>query len=1438
MSCIADPSVLPHHLDNNRRPAERLTRGRSRRWPGFAGGFAVFLLAAAGARAQSAFGPPAGITVGSSVTQNVTVNAQANGTVSKAEVLTFGASGLDFAQSTTGASSCPTATFSAGVTSCYESVTFTPTAPGPRVGAVVLTDGSGHLFGEQLIWGTGSGGLGVLDPGNLIPVAGQAGQYSSVSDGHPAIEADLDLPASVVLDGNGNMYIADSLHNRIRMVCGPNTTATIAGTSCSLAGIISTIAGNGDPGDAGNGAAAKLATLNSPAGLALDGAGNLYIADTGNSEIREINAVTGIISVVAGGGSGCGNGSPVGDGCAAASASLNAPWGVTVDAAGDLFIADTADHRIREIAAGTGIISTVAGDGFTNPDGTGGYAGDGGLATAAKLNRPFAVAFDASGNMYIADSANNVVREVVAVAGAITPASTITTFAGNYALGEGYSGDGGPSTSAQLWAPSGVAVDPAGDVYIADSQNAAIRKVGSATGPQPGEIATVVGSGTGVDFYNGNINVDFLYGPIGLFIDSAGNIYFADYYNMVIREIQSNFAVLDFTDLGTVSYRQSSTSPTQMQPVANDGNAPLDVTGITTSTNSEVDSTVGSACNTGSPYLAPGATCFVGAVFAPAATPPLTSNQEETPSIYVAEDTLPPPASIVASNSPLDIELVGEATPVNSTTTTLTSNPDPSTFGQSVTFTATVTTGAGTGNLTGTVTFTDTYNGSATTLAADVALNPPAGTTVTASFSTSSLGVGVHSVTATYSNANDPSHFGSVSAPALIQTVDEATTTALQSSLNPSQSGESVTFTATVTVSAGGGVTPEGTVTFTDGANVLQTVPLNTTTGQAQYTTSSLAQGAHAIVASYSGDAGIEVLESSSPVLNQDVQAPSSIVLISSPNPSNYGSPVTFTATVTGTVAATGVVNFFDNGVLIGTGTLSGNPGVAAFITSSLTVGTHPITAAYPGDASNGGSTTPAPLSQMVTQTQTSTAVTASPVPGIAGAPVTITAAVSAVQGSATATGTVIFTNGTTVLGSATLGAGGIAAVTPILTPGSYQIVASYGGDANDNLSASAPLPYTVVLATTQTVVTSSQNSALVQAPVVFTAKVTGNGGIPTGPVTFYSDGNSIGAANLDATGTATFTDSALPAGTHSITASYAGDVNDSASTSAAISQVIGTLPTSTNLGAASTGGVNPQVILAATVTNSGVSGTTPTGTVTFVNGTSTIGQATLNSSGVATLTLNLPSGTYSIVANYSGDTMNSPSSSQPVSVSTVAEGFNLSVSPPTVSLAASQNATVTVSLTSTDGFTDTVGLGCASLPAAVTCHFTSPSVTLAANSTQTAQLTIDTNSPLTGGSSAMNTPAGGQRTAPGTAPGTELAGIFLPVGLFFGWLFWRLRRRGALLTLVLLFALSGASFFLSGCNGFSMASAAPGTYTIQVTGTGANSEVVHYQNVTLNITK
>jgi sugar lactone lactonase YvrE len=1350
---------------------------------------AVLLLATVGAQAQSVFAPQAVGTM--SGEQSVTVTAQVPGAVATAQVLTLGMPNLDFV-----ASASPSCV---GVT-CTQSVTFTPANPGLRVGAVVLLDSTGRVLGTTYISGTGVGGLGVLASGNVVTVAGAYRTWQSTQDGVLATLANLKQPSGVTLDGAGNMYIADSAHNRIRKVAAP--------VSPAVTGTISTYAGSGDSGYTGDGAAAVSATLAIPSGVALDGAGNLYIADSGNNVVRKVSKSTGIISTVAGNGTG----GIAGDDAAAVSAELNQPWGVTVDAGGNLFIADTANQRIRRVDAGTGIITTVAGSGAPSGlgDGKGTFSGDAGKATLAGLSLPYTVAFDASGNMYIPDSANNRIRMVDALTG------IISTVAGTGSAG--WRGDGFAATAAFLNNPSGVALDPAGNIYIADTQNATIRKVNSPASSTPGIISTIVmnevGTIVGTDGITpGLVN---LFAPIGLFMDGRGNLYMADYYDMFILELKGNQAVLNFT--GT-AIRQGDKSTPKSQIVENDGNAPLDLTAITADTNSALDATTN--CIIGNPFLAVSRDCTIGAVFAPTvAGNPLAANI----TIGQPGDT---------ANSPLDIRLIGNATLVNSTTVAVKSGINPSNFGQNVTFTATVTTGASTGNLTGTVSFFD----GAKTLASRVALNAP-GTTATATFVTTALQVGTHTITASYSG--DSTHFATTStddsASPLTQIVQEATATNLVSSLKPSPLGQSVTFTATVTAPNGGGVVPDGTIIFYDGTTIIGSQTLNAS-GVATLQTAVLTTGLHPITAVYGGDAAIPILGSASGILNQDVQATSSVVVMSNGSPSVYGSPVIFNATVTpnGTAAATGVVKFYDGATAIGSGFLNA-AGQTTFSISSLAVGAHPITAAYQGDTNYSG-TTSAAITQTVTQAQTSTTVSASPNPGIAGRAVAITATVQVIVGAATTTGTITFTDGGAPLGTAALSGTGTATINRILTPGIHSIVATYGGDTNGGTSASTAFPLTVILATTQTAVNATPASALVLAPVTITAKVTGNGGIPSGTVTFSANGKQIGSATpLDATGTATITYSGFAAASYAITASYTGDGNDSPSVSPSITETVGTIPTATDLGTSTTTGANPQVILIATVLNTvSATGSTPlpapTGTVTFTSGSTVVGQSTLDSGGIATLTPALTNGSYSIVATYSGDAQHSKSTSQAVQISTTATGFNIKVTPATVTMATTQNATVTVALTSISGFADKIGLGCATLPAGVTCHFTSISAALAANGTQSVQLTIDTNNPLSGGTSAMNSHSG--------KPGTYLAGLLLPFSLFFGWTLWRYRKRQAtLLGTVLVLLLSGAAVLATGCSATTISSAAPGTYVIQVTATGANSNVIHYQNVTLNITK
>jgi sugar lactone lactonase YvrE len=320
-----------------------------------------------------------------------------------------------------------------------------------------------------------------------------------------ATSAELNIPYGVAVDASGNVYISDTYNNVIRKV---NAST----------GIITTVAGNGTLGSAGDGGLATSAELLTPWGLAIDASGNIYIAE--GNDIRKVNASTGIITTVAGNGTSGYNG----DNILATSAELWDISGVAVDAAGNIYITDDYNFRIRKVNASTGIITTIAGNG------TSGYSGDNALATSAKLCPVGSVAIDVFGNIYVADGGNNNnrIRKITVATG------IITTVAGDSI--QGYGGDNGLAISAELNQPYGVALDSSRNIYILDTYNFRIRKVNASTGI----ITTVAGNGT--SGYNGdNILATSaeLGGPYGIASDVLGNIFLADEGNSRIRKVSA-----------------------------------------------------------------------------------------------------------------------------------------------------------------------------------------------------------------------------------------------------------------------------------------------------------------------------------------------------------------------------------------------------------------------------------------------------------------------------------------------------------------------------------------------------------------------------------------------------------------------------------------------------------------------------------------------------------------------------------------------------------------------------------------------------------------------------------------------------------------------------------------------------------------------------------
>jgi len=321
----------------------------------------------------------------------------------------------------------------------------------------------------------------------------------------PALSATLNTPVGVAGDADGNLYVS---------VQGLNQIVKI-----DTSGMASVFAGTGANGFSGDGGPAAKAELNNPVGLAMDASGNLYIADSGNNRIRKI-APDGIISTVAGNGKEAysGNGGP------ATSAALNFPLAVAVDAGGNLYIADTSNSVVRMVTP-AGIITTFAG---VNNAANG---GDHGPATSAALNQPQGVAVDGAGNVYISDTGNNTVR-VVGTNG------IINQFAGNY--GAGNTGDGGYATSALLNGPTGLAIDPSGNVYIVDQNNYRIRRVT----PQ-GIISNYAGAGVQGGAGDGGVATGATMNPRNIFLDQNGNLFIADGGNNRVREVTASNGVIN-----------------------------------------------------------------------------------------------------------------------------------------------------------------------------------------------------------------------------------------------------------------------------------------------------------------------------------------------------------------------------------------------------------------------------------------------------------------------------------------------------------------------------------------------------------------------------------------------------------------------------------------------------------------------------------------------------------------------------------------------------------------------------------------------------------------------------------------------------------------------------------------------------------------------------
>ncbi len=850
-------------------------------------------------------------------TLSLSYHVAANTTIGSISILTSGAANLDFRAKANDHSGtlCSTRTFTTALT-CTVDVTFAPLAPGQRQGAVQILDGSGNILVNTYIYGTGGAPAITFQPGTQTNLSGFSG------------------PAGLAVDGNGNLFLADI--TAVKEVVAVN-------------GVIPT-----NP-------QIKVLLTGDAEGLALDGSGDVFVAVPNSSEIQEIVAVGGSI--------------PANPTVRTLGSGFNTPHGVAVDGSGNVFVADTFNSAIKEILAVNGSI----------PDSPT-------INTLGTLGFPFGVAVDGSGDVFVA-SFSGTVSEILAVNGSIPANPTINS------LGSGFTN------------PVGVAVDAAGDVFVAD--------FGNGIAPDVYEILAVNGS---VPASNPTIHVlgSGFTQPRSVAIDGRGNVYAGDASGIV--------ATLDFADPPSLSFASTAVGSTSTQSVTiqNVGNQSLHAVapGLHVSGSIFVQ-TPGSGtpedCSA-SFALTSGATCNLSLSFEPQTLGPASSTAVFTDN------------ALNANSATQSIALNG--TGAQGQTITFTTNaPASAAFGSQFSVAATATSGLA-------VTFTSS------------------GSCVN-SGNTYQMTSGFGSCTVIANQSGSGSNF--LPAPQVTESVaasQASTTTVVTSTPNPSVVGQSVTFVATVTQSSGDSP-PSGTVSFEHLGAVIGTGSLSN--GVASFATSTLPLNtANHIIAVYSGNA--TYTGSTSAALAQTVnKAPTTTTLTSNANPAVLGQPITFTATVTPASgpAPPGTVSFEHLGAVIGTGKLAND--VASFTTSTLPLNaaTH-ITAVYPGGAMNTGSTSAA-VTQVINKTPTTTVLTSTPNPSVLGQAVTFTATVTAPFGTVLS-GTVSFEHLGAVIGTGNV-TNGVASFTtsalPLNAAGNH-IIAAYSGSAANIGSTSAPVAQVV----------------------------------------------------------------------------------------------------------------------------------------------------------------------------------------------------------------------------------------------------------------------------------------------------------------------------------------------------------------------------------------
>ncbi len=756
-----------------------------------------------------------------SAVQNVLVTTTATETITSISVPASTGSKQEYTVGTM--TGCTLGSSTSSGTTCTIPVTFAPAYPGLRPMPLQIVTSTGSI--SFPLTGFGTGPQTSLTPGTMTTIAGTGTACSTPTGGcgdtGSAVSANMSAPRGVFTDASGNVWVADTQDNRVRKFSPGGTVTTVAGTGAGC---------SGSTNACGDGSSATAAQLNGPRAVFVDPGGNLYIADTGDQRVRMVAAGTQLISTVAGTGTACSTSTGAcGDGGLGTAAQLNMPSGLAMDMQGNLYIADSGDDRIRMLAAG--YITTVAGTGSQCGSSTS-TCGDGASALLASFSNPTGLFVDSASNLWVADTGDNRVREITWAYGAAPGQGLISTVAGTgNACGGGNQacGDGSVATSASLNAPRAIVVDAGGNLYVADTSDSRIRAVSASSLV----ISTVAGTGVaGSSGDNGSATVATLNAPRGISMDAIGNLIIADTASNRIRKVDVTASAFTFA---STPYGTTSSDSPQTAVLSNIGNTPL-ILPIPSSgqnpsiaTNFLLSSTASTACpavtsTSSSPGSLPsGQSCTLPISFAPQQVGSISGS-------LVATDT-----ALNVSGATQTIALTGTAT-ADAPALTVVSSNNPSTYGSSLTFTATLGDGC-----TGSISFQD---GSTSLGTATITGN-------SASWTTSSLGGGSHSIVASYAGSAD---CNSATSSALSQTVNKvAVTIAGSSSLNPSTYGDPIQLTFLFTGSASH-ATPTGSAVLYDGSNLLSNLLLDGS-GRVSFTTSALTASSHSLRVVYNGDA-------------------------------------------------------------------------------------------------------------------------------------------------------------------------------------------------------------------------------------------------------------------------------------------------------------------------------------------------------------------------------------------------------------------------------------------------------------------------------------------------------------------------------------------------------------------------------------------------------